>query len=274
MENFKLENYLKRIGFNGQAEPNLATLSTIQNLHTRAIPFENLNPFSGIQVNLAPEAIQEKLVDSARGGYCFEQNQLLQFALQKIGYQVSGLAARVIVGQPLDAHSPYTHMMLRVEIDGHTYIADVGFGSMSLTAPLLLEPDLVQITPHGPYRIVRTGSFYRVESSVAGNWQALYKFDLEHHQSADYEMMNWFTSCHPASKFTNTLIAARTFAGGRYTLRNFEFNTHYVDRPSVKNELETPADVSRVLQDIFLLDLTGLEKLEERIEILFEEKVG
>jgi N-hydroxyarylamine O-acetyltransferase len=274
MENFNLNTYFKRIGFDGKAGTNLATLSSIQYLHTQAIPFENLNSFTGMPVNLAPEAILHKLVDSARGGYCFEQNQLLQFALQKIGFGVEGLAARVIVGQPLDTHSPYTHMMLRVDIDGHAYIADVGFGSMSLTAPLLLEPDLVQITPHGPYRMVRDGQFFRVEASVAGNWQALYKFDLEHHQLEDYEMMNWYTSCHPKSKFTNTLIAARAFEGGRYTLRNFEFNTHYTDQASEKKELGSPEEIFEVLQHTFRLDLSGLKKLEERVGMLFEEKVG
>lgn len=270
MTKLNLNVYFQRIGYTDTAAPNLATLSAIQRLHTQTIPFENLNPYSGRPVDLSLEAIQSKLVGSARGGYCFEQNRLLQQVLTQIGFQVQGLAARVVVGQPADTHTPYTHMMLRVDLKGHTYIVDVGFGSMSLTAPLLLAPGLIQMTPHEPYRVTQADLFYQVESQVGGNWIPLYKFHMEPHQLEDYEMMNWYTSCHPKSKFTHTLIAARAFDGGRYTLRNQVFNTHYLDRESVKQELGSVAEMVQVLEEVFLVDLAGLGMVEAWMGRVFE----
>ncbi len=47
-------------------------------------------------------------------------------ALRALGFQVGGLAARVLWGQREDAITARGHMLLRVELDGRTVIADVG----------------------------------------------------------------------------------------------------------------------------------------------------
>ena len=92
---FRLVNYLARIGFGGTVEPNLATLSAIHAAHVDAIPFEGFDPLLRRPVNLDLASVQEKLVDSRRGGYCFEQNVLFKAALEAIGFKVTGLSGRV-----------------------------------------------------------------------------------------------------------------------------------------------------------------------------------
>lgn len=261
-----LDAYLRRIGFTGAPKSDLITLQQIQFLHTQAIPFENLNPFTATPVEINLEAIQRKMVYGGRGGYCFEQNNLLKAVLEEIGFRVKGLAARVVWNRPPDTPSPFSHMMLQVEIDGITYIADVGFGSMSLTTPLKLKTDVVQKTPHEDFRLVQEGAYFRVEGNVKGEWKGCYKFQLEEHFPSDYLMMNWFTSCHPQSHFTFTLIAARAFPGGRHTLLNNSFNTHYVDRASDSRQLKDVEEIKNVLQQVFLLDISGLPQLDNRLE--------
>lgn len=270
-DTIQLDQYLQRIGYSGPVKADLPTLQKIQELHPSVIPFENLNPFTGAPVKLSLPAIEEKLVRRQRGGYCFEQNKLLMAALLQIGFQVRGLAARVISKQSIDAVTPLTHMLLLIELDGISYISDVGFGGMSPTSPLLIQTDIVQTTPHEPYRLVDQGNYYRLEAKVKEAWKPLYKFHLEEHFEADYEVMNWYTSCHPSSHFTNTLIAARAVPGGRFALRNLQLSRHYLDQDSEQTELKSRQEVIEVLQDIFLLDISPLEKLQKQIDQLFDK---
>ncbi|TGT04040.1 arylamine N-acetyltransferase, partial [Mesorhizobium sp. M8A.F.Ca.ET.213.01.1.1] len=117
-------------------EASLATLKALHRQHPQAIAFENLDPFLGHARKLDLASLQDKIFTHGRGGYCYEHNLLFMHALTALGFEVSGLAARVLWGQPDDAITARSHMLLRVEFDGHTYLADVGFGGLTLTAPL------------------------------------------------------------------------------------------------------------------------------------------
>jgi arylamine N-acetyltransferase len=87
--------YFRRIGYEGPAAPDLATLRAIQRRQVGAIPFENLDPLTGRPVRLDLPSLEAKLVQGRRGGYCFELNSLLKAALEALGFAVIGLAARV-----------------------------------------------------------------------------------------------------------------------------------------------------------------------------------
>ena len=134
--------YFTRIGFNGARAPTLATLRALHLAHAQSIAFENLNPLLGWRVALDLASLEEKLVRSRRGGYCYEQNALLAAALRELGFSVTGLAARVLWNVAEDAIRMRSHMLLKVDIDGEPHIADVGFGGLSLTGPLRLAIDV------------------------------------------------------------------------------------------------------------------------------------
>src|SRR5215469_12971876 len=104
---FDLDAYFRRIGYAGPARPDLATLTSLQAHHVAAIPFESLDPLLGRPVSLELDALQAKLVGSRRGGYCFEHNILFRAVLQKIGFQIVSLGARMLVKQwPVRADAP------------------------------------------------------------------------------------------------------------------------------------------------------------------------
>ena len=86
-----LDTYFRRIGFAGEAVPDRATLDAIHRLHPQAIAFENLDPLLGVPVRLDAAALQDKLVRSGRGGYCYEHNLLLMHVLKALGFDVRGL---------------------------------------------------------------------------------------------------------------------------------------------------------------------------------------
>src|SRR5687768_4596559 len=143
-----LERYLHRIGLAAPLTPDLPALRAVVAAHTRAIPFENLDPWTGRDVPLDDDALEAKLVDSGRGGYGFGQNAVLHRALDALGFTTTGLAARVTIGrapgEPLGARS---HMLLRVELPEGPHVVDVGFGGQVLTGVLALDDDGPQDTP-------------------------------------------------------------------------------------------------------------------------------
>jgi N-hydroxyarylamine O-acetyltransferase len=260
-----LDAYFERIGYSGDAAPTLATLRDIHRLHPERIPFENLDPLLGLRVSLDTAALCDKLVTRRRGGYCYEHNLLLKHALETIGFRVGGLAARVRWGVPEGQTLPLTHMLLRVEIDGRTWIADVGFGGQVLTAPLLLEPGLLQETPHEDYRLMQDGDGYLLQWRLLDDWQTLYRFDLREQLLPDYEMSNWYVSTHPASRFTTSLAVARTEPGRRYTLRNDSFAIHDARGNTERRTLASLVEMKDLLRDMFRIPLPGHPDLDARL---------
>jgi len=69
-----LASYLRRIGFQGEARADADTLRQLVRLHAQAIPFENLDAFTGRAVSLDPAAVADKLLRRGRGGWCFVGN--------------------------------------------------------------------------------------------------------------------------------------------------------------------------------------------------------
>ncbi len=245
---FDLDAYFKRIGYSGERTPALKTLRAIHIHHTESIPFENLNPFLGLPVNLDLESLQQKLVRSGRGGYCYEQNLLLSHVLNTIGFKVTGLAARVVWNVPAGVVLPRTHMLLRVDIEGQPYLADVGFGGLTLTGPLRLEADIEQATPHEPFRLVKAGEELELQARLGEAWRPLYQFSLQEQLLSDYECANWYVSTHPTSRFVNGLIAARPARDRRYALINNEFSVHHLGGRSEKRVLTSPEEIREALE--------------------------
>jgi N-hydroxyarylamine O-acetyltransferase len=265
-----LNAYLRRIGYAGPLAPDISTLRAITTAHVAAIPFENLDPLLGVAVSLELEAVERKLVQQARGGYCFEQNHLLAEALRTIGFNVGGLIARVLWMKPEDAVVAQTHMLLRVELEGESWLADVGFGSMALSGALRLQPQLEQVTAHEPFRLMQEGVDWRMQALVRGEWKTLYRFDLQPRPAIDYVVANHYTSTYPDSHFRHGLIAARTLPGRRIGLRNREFVEHPLGGESVRRTLRDGAEVRQVLQHAFGIRLPEHPALDRKLDALPE----
>ncbi|MEO5757593.1 MAG: arylamine N-acetyltransferase [Mesorhizobium sp.] len=245
---FDLDAYLARIGHAGPRDASLDTLKALHLLHPQAIPFENIDPFLGHPVRLDIGALQDKIVARDRGGYCFEHNLIFMHALKALGFEVSGLAARVLWGQPEGAVTARGHMLLRVELDGRTHIADVGFGGLTLTGPLLLEPAVEQKTPHETFRIVEADDHFRLQAAIGGDWRSLYRFDLQPQYEVDYSITNYFLSTNPTSHFLTSVIAARAMPDRRYALRGNRLSIHHRGGRSEQREMATASELADTLE--------------------------
>lgn len=270
LNSLDLDAYFRRIGYQGDRSPTLSTLQGIHQGHAQSIAFENLTPLLKQPVHLDLPSLQHKLIDQKRGGYCFEQNLLLRSVLLQLGFSVSNLAARVLWNQPKGTMTPRSHMLLRVEIDQTSYLADVGFGGTTLTAPLLLMPDVQQTTPHEPFRLITADETYIMQVWLKQEWVSLYQFDLQVQQLPDYEVSNWYVSTHPNSLFTQSLLAARPDAGCRYALRNNQFMTHFLEGGSKRKTLDSVTALRTVLEDQFQLQLPDSGALDPVLQQLVE----
>lgn len=264
------EPYFARIGIAAPATPDLAGLRAIAAAHTRSIAFENLDSWTGREVDLDPAALTAKLVDGGRGGYCFEHNALLRRVLDELGYRTTGLSARVVWGaRPGAPPGPRSHMLLRVDLPEGPHVVDVGFGGQTLTGVLALEPDVEQPTPHEPFRLWRDGGIHELQSLIGGQWRPLYRFDQVEALAADYEVSNFYVSRHPRSGFVTGLIAARAAADRRYALGGTTLAVHHLGGPSERRELGSPAEVREVLERDLLIDTSGLADLDTHLARLF-----
>lgn len=264
-----LDAYLRRIGHDGARTPTLDVLRDIVWGHSTTIAFENLNPFLGWEVPLDLPALERKLVAGGRGGYCFEQNGLLRAALEALGFEVTGLAARVLWNAAPDVITPRGHMLLRVDIDEGPHLVDVGFGGQTLTGVLRLDTDDPQETPHERFRVVaHEGGDHLVQAEIGGQWRTTYRFDLQPQHPVDYEVTNYYLSTHPRSHFRTGLVASRPAAGRRHNLRDRRLTIHHLDGPTEHRVIETAADLRRTLEDEFLIDVPDTPDLDSAFDRL------
>jgi N-hydroxyarylamine O-acetyltransferase len=272
MSPIDLDAYLRRIGFAVTPRPDLATLAELHRLHAQAIPFENLSAFVAEPIALDAASLEAKLVRGGRGGWCFEHNLLFRHALAAIGFEVHPLAARVRWNVPPHVVTPRSHCLLRVPIEGEDHIADVGFGGLTLTAPLRLHASGEQATPHESFRILPRDAGFALEARLEGEWQTLYLFELNPAHQADYEVSNWYLAHHPQSQFVTGVIAARAGQGERHALRNTRYAVHRPGRETERREIGSARELRELLVGPFGIRLDRVPALDTHLDRLFEPR--
>jgi N-hydroxyarylamine O-acetyltransferase len=265
-----IDAYFTRIGLKGKFQDknvsdSLATLVALHRAHVQCIPFENLDPFLGRPVQLDIASLQRKLIHGGPGGWCFEQNLLFGAVLRKLGFDVTGLGARVLWNAPENHIGPRSHMLLLVKLDGERHIADVGFGGQTLTEPLRLEPGIEQDSWHDKFRLLAVGDDFVLQGLIGEDWKPLYRFDLQPQLQADYEVTNWYLSNHPDSHFVTGLSAALPAYRRRYALRNNQFSIHRLNGGTEHKTLHTAAELRETLEKIFLITLPDTPGLDQAL---------
>jgi arylamine N-acetyltransferase len=164
----QVHSYLQRIRhpnadahISTQIKPNFELLRTVHRHHAKTIAFENLTlvhpSLKGGIPPTDPDGIYKKLVAHSRGGWCFEQNGLLSWMLQSMGYKLFEGAARVVRAGTLKPCPNFaglvssdnlgsthfltnrSHRIVFVQLEGRTWLCDVGFGGQGLLEPVLLQ---------------------------------------------------------------------------------------------------------------------------------------
>jgi N-hydroxyarylamine O-acetyltransferase len=134
----KLDAYLSRIGFEGPVRPDLSCLKAVHRQHLLSISYENLDVQLERPLDLDPLRIFDKIVHQRRGGWCYEMNGILQWALTEIGFDVMRMNGGVMRKEQGD-EAMGNHLVLCVNLD-EPYVADVGLGD-GLLEPIPLRAD-------------------------------------------------------------------------------------------------------------------------------------
>jgi N-hydroxyarylamine O-acetyltransferase len=227
---FEPHNYLRRISHSGRVRLTDDGLEALHRAQVCTIPFENFDVLLGRGISLEPAKVFNKLVRKSRGGYCFELNGLFLMALQAFGFKARALLARVHRhGTP----SGRGHQISLVTVQGRDWIADVGFGSPHLPAPMPLEIGYSATLDGREFRLAEAGPFGTMLQTLGdGRWQNLYSFDEGYVCQGDIAYGNHYTSTHPDSFFTFARVAALPSPGGRVSLfdRTLRISTSETDQ--------------------------------------------
>ena len=250
------EGWLARIGYAGPRAATLEALAGLVLAHATAIAYESLDVLLDKVPSLRPAELEAKMIRRRRGGYCFEQNMLFRAGLRSLGFHVTSLQARVVRGLAIDAPRPALHMVLRVDLPEGPFLADVGFGNLAPTAPLVLFPMLEQDTPHERMRFIVMADELVLQSRLADRWEHIYRVVPHPRFDGEYEIANWYTGAHPDSPYRANVIAARPGPDRtRLTLFNARFNVRRADGRVERRELRTDDDFRSVLLQDFGIEL-------------------
>ncbi|WP_158840260.1 arylamine N-acetyltransferase family protein [Saccharothrix deserti] len=248
-----LDAYLDRVAFTLDPDADRATtLRGLHRAHLAAISFENADVRDGVPLALDVPSLQDKLVARRRGGYCFEQNLLFAAVLDRLGYEVTGLAARVLLNRS-GPDLPRTHALLRVD---RRWVVDVGFGGGGLLEPLPLTAGAVARQGDWTFRLDHLDGTWTLRSFQGGEWVALYDFPETPAVPADYAIVSHYLCTHPASKFRGRLLVQRTDEHARYNVTDLELTETRPNGEVVKRGM-TVDERATVLREQFGLELPG-----------------
>lgn len=252
-----LDAYFNRIGYAGKRDATLAVLRDVLEAHMSRIPFENLDVLLDRGVRLDPESLQKKLVTACRGGYCFEHSSLLARVLERLGFDVTRRAARVVLFSPR-TEATRAHMFMTVRLPEGVFVVDPGFGGFGSRFPVPLENgdggSSHWMARDGRLTILR---FKRGDEAVDG-WVA----DLEEeNHPIDFEVGNYFTATHPKSPFRQMIMMSIVTPSGRVSVMNRDMTVHENGGVTPK-QIADRAEFRKLLVEHYGFDLPELDTVK------------
>ena len=217
-------------------------------------------------MDLDIDRIYKKMVISHRGGWCYEMNGLLHWALQEIGFdvtRVNGGVARSVRGDVALGN----HVVLLVSLD-QTYIADVGFGDGVIDPVPLTE---------GP--IVQRGFDFRLERLRDGFWR------FHNHEHGGAPSFDFREDAADAQLFADQCRFLQTSGDSPFVLafvaQLFVHNGYEVQLGRVARSITREGEKTRVIENeaefverlrgTFRLDVPEMSRLWRKIVARHEE---
>ncbi|NXK89476.1 ARY2 protein, partial [Formicarius rufipectus] len=273
-----IKEYFARISYQGSYnKPDLNTMSDIFQHHIQAVPFENLSIHCGEKIELDLEATYDKIVRKNRGGWCMENNYLLSWVLKTLGYEVTLLAAKVYFPE----HNAYAeendHLLLKVALNGKSYIVDGGFGmTYQLWQPMELISGADQPQTPGVFRFQEENGIWYLEKvkrkqllpnqsdstspSVEEEvCRRVYLFTLQPRDIEEFRGCNTHLQTAPDSLFVTKSVCSLQTPGGVRALVGWkltEVTYNYRDNMDlVEVRMLTDEEIEKTLKEKFNITL-------------------
>ena len=265
----ELSEYLSRIEFRGQVAVDLDCLAAIHHQHLLHIPYENLDIQLGRPLDFDLGRIFDKLVHQRRGGWCYEMNGLLGWALTEVGFDVMRMAGGVTRSQGGDA-TVGNHLVLAVHLE-QPYVVDVGLGNgLIWPAPLRSGPINQEFRESRLEQI--EDEYWRFH-----NYPGALPPDFDFRYAPADESLLAKTCAdlqtNPESKFLQNLMCICLHPEGARYLIGRMFIT-FTGLQSTQRLLNSPDELARVLSDVFQLRDLPIQQLWAKVVARHDELFG
>lgn len=270
MKDAEIAQYLSRIKFDN-FNSNLEGLTKLQEHHMEHIPFENLDVVVGRDIALNYNHLFDKIIIKNRGGYCFELNTLYAELLKSLGFASKPVLGRVWLSNPKNL-PPRNHLAHIVELEGRTYITDVGFGGLissipldiNVSSPMNDKDGMVRVSPFGDHQ-------YMIQRHDEKEWTNLYSFENIEISKEDIEISNYYMSKHPNSHFYHHKFAGKSTKEGRIGLFNNKLSLRKGIKVVDKKRVDFGEDWIETIKREFSLQL---DFTEHEFNVLFERNLA
>lgn len=256
-----IDRYLSRIRCERPRKADLEGLRAVHAAHLLAIPYENIDVQLGHKTDTGVAGAYEKIVTRRRGGWCYEMNGLLGWALDELGFRVTRVTGSVGRKKFGDGHNG-NHLVLRVDLHDGAYLADTGFGNGPLYPFKVTSGDFSD--ERFTFGLDRAdGPWWRVTNwpKEAGD---TFDFMLAPADEALFAKMCTFLQTAPDSNFVKNFVVQHHTRDGVLILRGRVLRDV---RPQETTErlIDSADELVSVLSEKFGLDVPDVAPLWPRI---------
>jgi len=251
----QINKYIKRIGFKENLEANIECLKKLHLNHVMSIPFEALDVYSGNRINLGLDKIFHKIIESKRGGYCYELNYLFHWLLTHIGFEAHFVSVRIF---DEDKYGPeYDHLALIVKLDS-SWLVDVGYGDL-FVEPIKIAPEVIQEDRFKLYKLekINDRDYLLLESLKTDiKWTKRYIFSTRSCSIQEFEDQNEYKQSSSESYFVKNRICTMPTLEGRKTILNNVFKIK-ANNIVHKKEILSAKEMIQILDNEFGIRING-----------------
>lgn len=234
------------------AQPDLSQLNQLIAHYASTVPFENISVQNKVAIDVKLESLFHKIIESRRGGYCYEMNTFFKHYLLYKGYDAYNVSATIRTPDGWSREG--SHMSLLVQLD-RLYVADVGFGDLPLQAlPITPEDEAVVIHDvNGQYRAVERDNGFVVQKMKEGEFQTLYRAEFAPRDLSYFDDNLYYNQHNPDSIFVKKLIITLPLSDGRVTMSERNLTITKQDEKEV--QAVTKDNYRQFLNDYFGMDV-------------------
>lgn len=261
MTQVEAKEYLKRIHFEGSPTPTFKVLCKLQQQHLLHVPFENLDIHYQNAITLDTHKFYRKIINDARGGFCYELNGLFYELLTFVGFKARRISASVYEDGAYSEE--YDHLALVVDIDTTSYLVDVGFGDFSF-GPLDLNLRDLQKNKNGSFKVeMLDDNEYVIHKQVENERVPQYRFHGTARTLHDFRSRCDYHQYDPSTHFTQHKVISIDTAFGRITLTENKIKIRKFAEVS-EIPVRDSEDFEMKLQELFSIDATRIKNKEKQ----------